>query len=125
MTKRYRVLYWIFFFLSLISNIGPLTYYIVKAAIYSNLTYEKLALSVTVLIVIIMTLVCLINKVVLRSRMWIVLIGLYICLEFILTPLIIIAACQIIDEIIFTPLKNNFKQKLTIHVQFDKRMGIK
>lgn len=122
MTKKYRTLYWLFFMLSIFCNIGPLAYYTIDAAINSDLTYEKLALSVTVLIVLIMSLVCLINKVVLRSRLWIMLIGLYICLDFMLTPLMVIAACQVADEILITPLKNNFREKLIINKQFDKRM---
>lgn len=122
MTQKYRFLYWLFFTLSLFCNIGPLAYYTVSAAVNSDLTYEKLALSVTVLIVLIMSIVCLINKVVLRSRIWILLIGLYVCLDFMLTPLMVIAVCQILDEILLTPLKNNFREKLVINKQFDKRM---
>lgn len=122
MTKKYRILYWLFFILSLSANIGPLAYYTIDAAINSDLTYEKLTLTTTVVLVIIMSMVCLINKTVLRSRIWIILIGLYVCLDFMLTPLMVIACCQIADELLLTPLKNNFKQKLIINKQFDKRM---
>lgn len=122
MTKKYRILYWLFFILSLLANVGPLAYYTIDAAINSDLTYEKLTLTTTVILVLIMSIVCLINKTVLRSRIWIILIGLYVCLDFMLTPLMIIACCQIADELVLTPLKKNFREKLIINKQFDKRM---
>lgn len=122
MTKKYRRLYWLFFAVSIMLNFGPLIGYTIKALIESNLIHEKVALCLTVFIVLIMSAICLINKTVLKSRLWILLIGLYICLDYIMTPLIIIAVCQVLDELIVCPLKNNFKTKLTIHKEMDKRV---
>lgn len=76
----------------------------------------------TVLIVVILTIVSIVNKVAIKSRLWIVLIGIYVCLNYIMTPLIIIAVCQVIDELIVSPLKSSFKTKLTINKQIDGRM---
>lgn len=122
MTKKYRLLYWILAISSLLLNICPLAVYSIKAAVESNLVYEKIALTLTVFIVLILTAVAFINKIALRSRLWLILIGVYICLGEILTPLIIIAVCQVLDELIVSPLKKYYNTKLTIHKELDKRL---
>lgn len=120
-TKKYRFRYWILFAISLAMNILPIGVYVVKAILESSLVHEKLALSMTVMVVIILSIVSLVNKVALRSRLWILLIGIYICLDNIINPLIIFAGCQIVDELIVTPLKNHYKTRLTISKEIDKR----
>lgn len=121
LTKRYRLLAWVFTILSLLCNIGPLAAYSIQAIITTDLVYEKVALTMTIFVVLIMTLINIVNKTAMRSRLWVVLIGIYVCLDFIMTPLIVIACCQIVDEIIVCPLKNSFKNKYTINKQIDKR----
>lgn len=120
-TSKMRRAYWIFVILSLLLNICPLGVYTIKALFEANLTHEKIALSMIVFIVLIMTIISIANKIVLRSRLWIILIGVYICLDHIMTPLIIIAVCQILDELLITPLKKSFKNKLNINKEIDKR----
>ena len=122
MTKTYRFKYWMLFALSLLLNICPLAVYTIQALLQGQLVYQKVALTMTVFIVLIMTVISIVNKITLRSRLWIILIGLYLCLGEILTPLIIIAVCQIADEIIVHPLKGHYKNKLTISKEIDKRL---
>jgi hypothetical protein len=122
MTSKYRKLALFFTILSLLLNICPLAVYSVKAMVESNLVYEKVALAMTVFIVLILTIVCFVNKITLRSRLWIILIGVYFCLGEILTPLIMIACCQVIDELIVHPLKTHYKNKITINKEIDKRL---
>ena len=124
MTKTYRIWFWILAVLSFLLCVGPLAAYSVSALIAADLVIEKVALASTVFIVLIMSVVSWLNKIALRSRLWIILIGLYICLDSIMTPLIIIAACQVIDEIIVCPIKNNLSTKLTISKELDKRLSI-
>lgn len=121
-TKKYRNLSYIFGTLSILLNITPFAVYAIIALADSNFIYQKITLSMTVLIVAIMTLVCLINKVAMKSRLWIILIGIYVCLGEIITPLIIIAVCQIVDELIVSPLYKNFKNKKIINKEIDKRL---
>lgn len=122
MTSRYRLYTWIFTILSLLLNICPLAVYTIKAMFESDLVREKVALTMTVFIVLILSIVCWVNKLVLRSRLWIILIGVYFCLGEILTPLIIIAICQILDELIVHPLKKHYKNKYVINKEIDKRL---
>lgn len=120
-TKKYRLLYRLFLVVSILLNICPLATYTIKALVESNLTHQKVALSMTVFIVLIMTVVTLVQKVALRSRLWVILIGMYICLDNILTPLIIIACCQIVDELIVNPLAKAYKNRYIINKQIDRR----
>lgn len=120
-TSKMRRAYWIFAIMSLLLNICPLAVYTIKALYEANLTHEKIALSMTVFVVLIMTIISIANKIVLRSRLWIILIGVYICIDYIMTPLIIIAVCQILDELLIAPLKKSFKNKLIINKEIDKR----
>lgn len=121
-TKHYRLWYWVFFAFSLLCNICPLAVYVIKSLIESDSTPEKVALSTTVFVVLIMTVISIVNKHAMRSRLWIILIGIYICLDNIMTPLIIIAVCQVLDELVVCPLKHSFQNKLTINKQIDKRL---
>ena len=121
-TKHYRLWYWVFFIFSVLLNVCPLAVYSIKAIVESDLIYEKVTLVLTVFIVLIMTCISLVNKVAMRSRLWVILIGIYFCLDYILTPLIIIAVCQIVDELVVNPLKHNFREKLVINKQIDRRL---
>ena len=120
-TAKFCLLYWIFFAASLLLNVAPLTFYTIGALCSASLVYEKVALCMTVFVVLIMTLISLMNHAAMKSRLWIVLIGIYICLGEILTPLIVIACCQITDEIIISPLKASFRNKYTINKEMDLR----
>ena len=123
MTKKYRIIYWTLFILSILLQTGPAATYVTIGLIQSNLTTQKVTLVTTVVIVLIMTIIALVNKVALRSRLWILLIGMYFALDYILTPLLIIAICQTVDELIVTPFKKHYKTKLTISKEIDKRVS--
>lgn len=122
MTKKYRRLFWLFTILSLLLNIAAPAYYVFDGLMGDGIIIEKVALTTSVFIVIILSAVAYINKTSMRSRIWILLLGLYICLDTILTPLLIIAITQILDEWLISPLAKSFRNKLTINKQIDKRM---
>ena len=123
-TKRFRRLYILFLITSLLLNIAPLATYTIKALMESDLVHEKVALTMTVMIVLILTIVSIVNKITLRSLLWIVLIDIYVCLDYIMTPLIIIAVCQILDELMITPLKKYYKTKVRINKEIDARLWV-
>ena len=122
MTKKYRRLFWLFTILSLLLNIAAPAYYIFDGLLGDGIIVEKVALSASVFIVILLSAVAYVNKTTMRSRIWILLLGLYVCLDTILTPLLIIAITQILDEWIISPLAKSYRNKLTINKQIDKRM---
>lgn len=122
MTKKYKKWYLFFLLCSVLLNLFPTLFYTIKAAFSATLFHEKLCLSAMVIVVVIMTLYSLACKVTIKSKLWLLLLALYVCLDNLMQPLIIIAVCQIVDEIVCTPLKNRFKSKFAIHKEIDKRL---
>ena len=57
----------------------------------------------------------------LRSAIWLLVLGVYICLQNIQTLLIMVAVCTILDEIVFTPLHKKYKNLYIINKEIDKR----
>lgn len=122
MTKRYRITFFILSLFHFMINVLPVGVYLIKAYMESTLVGEKIVMSTTLLIVIMFTLISFINKVAFRCRIWILLIGLYICLDYIMTPIIIFAICQTTDELILSPLFKLYGNKLRISKEMDKRL---
>lgn len=121
MTRKYKIRYIIFSLLSLASIIIPVIYFTIKSYIDSDLVHEKVTLSMTILVTLLLTVIGIANKYVYRSKLWILLIGLYICLKNIMQPLIWIATCQVLDELCFSPLKQHYKNLFIINREIDKR----
>lgn len=120
-TRNYHILSFVFGLLSLLCIIGPFLYYGGVALAGGALVVEKAALVASVLVVGIMTAVAAVNKVALRSRIWIVLFALFLCLDNFLVPLIVVGGCQIADELIINPLYKHFAAKASINAEIDKR----
>ena len=120
-TKKYR--FWSFFFLffSILLNVAPIGAYTITALINANLVVEKVALISTVFVVLILSIVAWVNKTTMKSRVWIVMLGLYFCLDEFIVPLLIIAITQILDEWIVAPLHGYFRNIYTINREIDRR----
>lgn len=122
MTKKYRSTYLALVIVSVILNLFPVAFYVVKAFIESSATYQKVALSSTIFISLILTCVSLLTKVNIRSVIWILFIGLYVCLDSIINMIMFIAIFQVTDELVITPLKKMVKNKWIINKELDKRL---
>ena len=121
MTTKYRSLSIIFSLISLILNIAPLAAYIIKAYLGDGVTHEKVALSMTIFVVLIMSAIAWFNKITVRSRIWVIIIGLYFVLDKFAEPLIFIGVTQIVDEWVISPLAKKFKNLYIINKAIDKR----
>lgn len=121
MTKKLRIKYRVLEVLSILLNAGPLLYFTIASLIQSEGIGTKLTLGCTVVVVLILSLVAWTNKLAMRSRLWVLLIGFWLCLEYFMPVLITIAACQVLDELVICPLKQHYKQRLTINKEIDKR----
>ena len=122
MTKKLKRKYIIATILSFLLNVCPLLMFTIIAFISGTAIVHKVTLSMTLLIVLIFTAITFFNNTVFRSKLWILLIGLWICLDNILTPLIVFAACQVIDELIVTPTKNYYKNRYIFNKEIDTRL---
>ena len=122
MTKKHKALYWVFSILSFVVIYIPVFVYVVKGYIEAELTTEKVGLTCTIMISIILVSINFIFKYHIRSTLWILLLGIYYCLDNILLMIILIAMGTILDEFLLTPLKKSFKNKYTINKEIDKRL---
>lgn len=114
--------------LSIALLFGPLVYYFAEAAIATFLggtttaTVANVSIfSTSVIIFGILTIIAAVRKCVFKSSMWVLLIGLYLLLDNILYAVVVIGVCQILDELVVSPLRKHYKQKLVINQEIDKR----
>lgn len=120
-TKSLRAKSIFFTIMSTLLNIAPALVFTIMAYASGEATVTKIGLSCTLLIILVLSGIAIINKVAMRSRLWILLIGLWLCLDTIMIPLIVIAGCQVADELIVCPLRQYYKTRYTINREFDKR----
>ena len=122
MTNKYKNIYRTFKLLSWAVTILPLVVYFVIAFSKAEIVH-KLAIGSMLTIVLILTVINVIGKLQLRSPLFLLLIGIYVGLGQILTPLVITSCGVVLDEFIFTPLYKKYKQLYVINREIDKRNG--
>ena len=122
MTKKYKKAYILLLIISIILNLFPVLFYTFKAFLSSAVIIHKVTLCSTIFISIILSAISMLTKVNIRSTLWILIIGLYVCLDSIMNMIIFIAVFQVVDEMIITPIKKSVKQKLVINKELDKRL---
>lgn len=120
-TRKFRFWTAVCLILSLLLNVGPLAAYTIIGFAEADLVVEKVGLAATIFIVLIMSAIAWINKTTMRSRVWILLLGMYFCLHNFITPLIIVAICQVIDEWFISPLHHYCRERYVINKELDKR----
>lgn len=121
MTRKYNLIYRCSAVFSALLNIFPLAWYVCLAFASSSLVLEKIALSATVLAVLIMTMISIINKTAMRSRVWVLVLGLYFCLDNFIEPILVVSITQVVDELFMCPLKKWAREKYVINKEIDKR----
>lgn len=120
-TRKFRFWTAVCLILSLLLNVAPLAAYTIMGFVEADLVVEKVGLAATIFIVLIMTAIAWINKTTMRSRVWILLLGMYFCLHNFITPLIIVAICQVIDEWFISPLHHYCHERYVINKEIDRR----
>ena len=121
-TKRYHRLSILFRILSFIVLVVPVVVYAVMGFINGEIT-EKLTLGITLIIAIILVALNILFKYHMRSTIWIVVLGIYFCIQDIMPLLLCVAIGTILDEFIFTPLYKSYGNKATINKEIDRRNG--
>lgn len=84
-------------------------------------TVEKLTLGMTFIAAGILTVINVLFKYHIRSTIWILVLGIYFCLDSILPLICMIAVGTILDEFILTPLHKKYKNKAIINREIDRR----
>ena len=123
-TKRYKNLTILTFWLSVLLTICPILIYVARAFLSSEVqSVNKYTLGIMCSVALIVTLINIVAKLRLRCIPWILLLGIYICLKEITSLLAIMAITTIIDEMIVTPLHKSLKNKYIINKEMDKRLN--
>lgn len=121
-TKKFKIAAILLTVLSICLSIGPLIVYSVIA--FNNAgatTVNKVTLMSMISIGTILSLVCAINKYSPRCRLWLIMIGLYVCLDKFIGCVLVMAITQCIDELAIHPLARIARQKYGINREIDKR----
>lgn len=120
-TKKYKRTNKILSFFSILLNCIPILSYTIIA--FANGSIRQVtALGLALTVAIMFTIINLVFKHHIRSTIWILLLGIYVCLKNITPLLILIAACTMIDEFAINPLRKKYKQLYTINKEIDKRV---
>ena len=121
-TRKYFALATVFTIISILLSVAPALYYVTKALIGAELVIQKAALASSVFVAIIGSVICLISKTfTFRSRIWVFLLAIMICVDSFGTMIIIFAVTQIADELIFAPIAKHFRSKFSINKSIDLR----
>lgn len=121
-TKRYKRLSFIFGLLSLLCTVAPVTYFTVLGFMNGEIR-SKVTLGCTLILCLVLVSINIIKRENLRSPVYIMILGIYICLDNLLSLFLIMAITTILDEMIFAPLHRTYKNRAIINREIDKRNG--
>lgn len=119
-TRKYKRLHRFFSFLSLLCLISPIIVYTVLGFINGEIA-QKVTLGITLIICLMFVGINILFKRRIRSTMYIFILGIYSCINYITPLLLVLAGTTIIDEFILTPLAHKYKNLFTINREIDRR----
>lgn len=121
-TKKFKLSAIILTLLSFVLSFGPLCTYLVLAFNNASATAgDKITLMSLCSVAVILSVVCLVAKYTPRCRLWLVLIGLYLCIDNFMGCILVLAITQCVDELIVCPLAKYYRGKYSINREIDKR----
>lgn len=121
-TKKYKKRARIYNILSFLLLFAPVIVYAIIAFINGDITIgKKVVLGFSLIFALVLTIINALTKYRIRSTLWIVLLGIYYCLNNILPLLLMIAIGTITDEFVISPLQKKNKRLYEINNEIDKR----
>ena len=125
-TKQCRVLTFVFGLFHFLCLFGPLLYFIPYGYITGE-TIEKIGMSFTVITALILSMISILVSATHRAGlhrciMWVLIAGVLFCLEKVQVFIWIMAITSILDELIFTKVKDHYKAALISNKEIDRRM---
>ena len=125
-TKQCRILNFVFGLLHFLCLFGPLLYFIPYGYITGE-TVEKIGMSFTIITSLILSIISIIVSATHRAGlhrciMWVLISGVLFCLKEIQTFIWIMAITSILDELIFTKVKDHYHAALISNKEIDRRM---
>lgn len=125
-TKQCRLLKNVFGFFHFLCLFGPLFYFIPYGYVTGE-TVEKIGMSFTIITSVILAVISILVSVTARAGlhrciMWILISGVLFTLKEIQTFIWIMAITSILDELIFTKIRDHYKAVLISNREIDRRM---
>lgn len=110
-TQKRKKNYQIANLLHLLLQLGPLVIFSILAVCSLETPAEAVKVSAFFLMSIALSIVSVVRHKMSRSSLWLLLIAVYFALDYILVPLVVIAACQVADELFVRPIRDRLKEK--------------
>lgn len=120
MTKKYKRNYKLCKWLSVLITLVPLIVYAILGFVNGTIA-QKISLGVCLITALVFTALNIILKYHIRCTIWILLIGIYACIENIIPLLFILAISTALDEFVLEPLAKKYKSLYVINKEIDKR----
>lgn len=120
-TKKFKTAWIILSIISFLLTFGPLLYFVLDAFLKTGVIHNKIALSCTLMVVIMITMLCILREHRPRSLPLIVLIALWCALDSLGGIIITFTITQCLDEFIIDPIKKFCYRRLIINKEIDKR----
>jgi len=119
-TKKAKNKYIFFKTLSICLTFLPLVIYVIIAFV-KGVPMEKFTMGCMVTLALIFVALNVIMKYNIRSTVWVLILGIYLCLDNITPLLIIMAVSTILDEFVVSKLAVKYKNQFVINKEIDKR----
>ena len=123
MAETYRKKYIICRALSILLTLLPILVYTILGFINGS-TGNKIALGMCLLLALIFVLINVIFKHRIRTTIWIIMVGIYVCVNNIIPLLLLMAFSTALDEFILEPLYKSYKEKYKVNKEIDKRFEL-
>lgn len=120
-TKKMRLASIFLTLASILLSVGPLIVYLVLGYTEAQTSVGQITLTAMLGVSVILSLVCLINKYSPRCRMWLILIGLYMCLDNFIGCILVLAITQCVDELIVCPMAKRYRELYRTNREIDRR----
>ena len=120
LTTKNKKLMITYYIASALVTLGPMLYYVMKGLITGS-EVQKFTMGSMCVVAICLFAVNALAKVSLRCPMWILLMGVYTCLDKIETLLIILCITTILDDFWLGPAAKHYKQRYLMNKEMDRR----
>lgn len=124
-TKQCKLLKDIFSILHLLCLIGPFLYYLPYGYIHGETT-DKISMSITIVIAVVLAVISFVVDVSHRSNLhrsiiWVLISGILFCLKEVEVFIWIMCIASILDELIFTKVRDHYKLLYKTNKEIDRR----
>lgn len=120
-TKKNYTKYLVYRSLSIAVTVGPLLYYGILGFSVAE-PAKRVILSMTAVSAILLTFISVVFKFHIRSTIFLLMLGIHMCIDNITGLIIVMASATMLDEILLTPMARHYREKYKINKEIDERL---